>query len=90
MKHETAQTTIRIPTAIYEAARECAAEVGISFNAFNAEALAQRVKNWKSPLTGRSTAQSAKTRGKWCIICNVAAKGCKAPDHHQAKLWRKE
>lgn len=46
------KTTLRIPGDIHELVEACAASVGSSVNAWVVSALAQRVRNWRHPISG--------------------------------------
>lgn len=53
MAKKRIETTVRLPEHIHRAAKVCADNVGQSLNAFCVMAVAQRVRNWRDPVTRR-------------------------------------
>lgn len=61
---EIVQTTLRIPKSLLDAFQACADDVYQSFNQFAIQAMAQRIRNWESPLTGKKTVEKVRP-SKW-------------------------
>lgn len=95
--------SITIPTHIHEAGKACAASIGQSFSQFVVMATAQRISNWRDPLTGKKLAAGEVERGTlktsaghqlegWMCAhpaCNRPASSCKLPEKHK-KDWFNE
>jgi hypothetical protein len=61
-------TSVRIPVYLHEAAKVCATVAGSNFNSFVAMAIAQRVKNWRDPVSGKRVARLLADAGELASV----------------------
>ena len=52
MPAEKKATYVSMPPRIHRAAQACADSIGQSLSAFIVQAVAQRIRNWRDPITG--------------------------------------
>jgi hypothetical protein len=68
------QWSIRLPEHLADSVQLCADSVAMSVNQFVIHALAQRIRNWRSPITGELVVKGAYEEGR------VKSAGQAAPD----------
>lgn len=99
---ELVRVTVNMPRRMKELAVECAGSTGMSFSQFVNQAVAQRVRRWEDPITGRAVVEQKREKDAgapyegW--MCShgghgggaVTAAACVkmgAPDHHRRNSW---
>lgn len=96
MGQEIVKVTVYMPQRIYRAAKHASDLVGQSTSNFIVMATAQRVRNWRDPLSGEKVGVDvdvAIDRGKaagWeCDhpACGGPASSCRKPEEHREDYW---
>lgn len=96
MSGNVKKVTVYMPERIYKAAQHASSLVGQSASNFIVMATAQRVRNWRDPLSGEKVGTdvvgqiaAGKAAGWECDhpACAGSADRCKAPQAHQQDYW---
>lgn len=90
--------TVRLPRKIWEAARASATSVNLSMNAFVNLAVAQRVRNWEDPVSGKKVRVATVEHQYTGWYCDHSACGgsaissCKGKQyaHHRSSGWHND
>ncbi len=82
---------VHLDREVYERAKKIAYKLSLPVKGWIAYMIAKQTLQWRDPATGRRRAtkveEDPKAQGKWCVVCNVKAKGCRNPVMHENSMW---